>query len=325
MTYTGLAEDMQKSNSSLMCMREHLEPSGYDENVPHALRATQEWMARSITTPLNSEQKLDLKAVPTLEEEAFQWIRPSSTLSSHERLELYSQQYWWRLLQALEGQYPLTRRILGGKVWHNQVAVPYLKAHVPRHWSLDLIDDRFLAYLKETPVGEHPAFTYDAARLDYAYLHVALWAHHPALSQEQGDIEQLFESTLYTQPHLFLLEFPGDLFAFREEVLRVSGKRRDYYMQSQLPTLELGKVRYFVLFRQPPSALTYVELSQNAARYLRCFIAGSSIEKSLEWVETQDKALQNEVSAQLSEWLKRWVAWGWLSMEVPKAPFLRMI
>lgn len=323
MTYPTILRQIQNTNSALLCAQGHTEKSQYDPSVPDVLRCTQEWMARKITAPLTMQHKLVQKGQgPSIQEEASQWLRASPNLAPHQCLELYAQQYWWRLLRVLEDQYPLTRRILGGDVWLAQVAVPYLAAHVPRHWSLFTVDDRLLEYLQKTPCGAHPAFTYDAACLDYANLHLVHLAHHKPLSAGEGELELLFSSTLYTQPHIFLLEFPGDLISFRKEVLRVSGDKKDYYMNEPLPALDLAQeptaARCFVLFREQPAMTVHVELSFFAARYLRRFIAGSSIEDSLEWVETQEDAMQQEVNTNLAKWLEQWVALGWLTLEAPK-------
>lgn len=42
-------------------------------------------------------------------------ISPSKSLTPHERLTLYAQQYWWRLQQSLDEDFPLLRRCLGEK------------------------------------------------------------------------------------------------------------------------------------------------------------------------------------------------------------------
>lgn len=329
MTYPALAQKIKNDNSALIQTLETPLPDQYDQTVPDTLRCTQEWMAQQITTPLSGQYKLphNKQGEALVKDEACEWIRPSPTLAPHECLELYSQQYWWRMLRTLEDQYPLTRRILGGAIWNTQVAVPYLNANIPRHWSLYTIDDRLLDYLQNTPCGAHPEFTYDTARLDYAYLHVMHLAHNKPLSSIEGQdqLEELFQSTLYTQPHLFLLEFPCDLLAFRREVLDTSGENKNYYLTAPLPTLEFksGSCLCFALFRETVCTTNYVELSSYEARYLRHFIAGSSIEKSLEWVETQDEKMQQEVETHLAEWLQKWIAKGWLTLEKPQPPYLR--
>lgn len=312
-------------NSALMHAVEEPKLNQYDHTVPQALRLTQEWMAQHITTPLGSQYKLarNHQGEALVKDEACEWIRPSPTLKPHECLELYSQQYWWRMLNTLEMQYPLTRRILGGSIWNTQLAVPYLHANTPRHWSLYTIDDRLLDFLRKTPCGAHPEFTYDTARLDYAYLHVMHLAQHTPLKNLEGQhqLEKLFEATLYTQPHLFLLEFPCDLPYFRREVLKTSKEEKDYYLKTPLPTLEFKNTScYFVLYRETASITNYVELSSHEARYLRLFIAGTSIEKSLDWVETQDKQMQKCIEKQLAEWLQKWIALGWLTLEKPLDP-----
>lgn len=62
-------------------------------------------------------------------------IEPSSTLSSHERLELYAQQYWWRLLDSLRDDFPKLLRYLGERRF-NTLLVRYLTKHPSRSYTL---------------------------------------------------------------------------------------------------------------------------------------------------------------------------------------------
>lgn len=318
MTYPPGAFDIQKDNNALMgAAKKELV---HDQTVPSQLYQTQQWMAGWITTPLTWQQKLNVQQFPSIEDEACQWIKPSANLKPHERLELYSQQYWWRLLRVLEEQYPLTRRVLGARVWREQVAIPYLSTHIPNHWSLDIIDYGLLDYLKKTPCGAHSDFTRDVAALDYAHLHLNHLASYPPVSglTDTQSLEQLLDETLYTQPHLFLLEFPADFFAFRKEVLSTSLDNKDYYMDVPLPVLELRSTRTpFVLFRQAGAA-QHKQLTPISALYLRRFIAGSSISNSLEWLETQDKKTQEHVGTHLATWLKEWISLNWLTLTSAK-------
>lgn len=40
-------------------------------------------------------------------------ISPNDKLSATERIEIYARQYWWRLLQSLEEDFPVLQRVLG--------------------------------------------------------------------------------------------------------------------------------------------------------------------------------------------------------------------
>jgi Putative DNA-binding domain len=67
---------------------------------------------------------------------------PSLCARASTRLAVYNRQYWFRLYGALQGEYPLTARLLG--LWtFNQAAQAFLLAHPPRHADLRRAADGF--------------------------------------------------------------------------------------------------------------------------------------------------------------------------------------
>lgn len=62
-------------------------------------------------------------------------IAPSAKLSPHERLELYAQQYWWRLTDSLREDFPKLQTYLGEKRF-DALLVRYLKRNPSCSYSL---------------------------------------------------------------------------------------------------------------------------------------------------------------------------------------------
>jgi len=60
------------------------------------LGALQGAMARAVMHPLGAREEMDL----INSEVAAAIIKPNGRLTSFERLQIYNQQYWWRLLGA---------------------------------------------------------------------------------------------------------------------------------------------------------------------------------------------------------------------------------
>jgi len=95
------------------------------------------------------------------------------------RLAVYHRQYWFRLFTVLQGEYPLTARLLG--MWtFNELAARYLAAHPPSHVDVQRVAHALVPYLTETLAG---ASTYaavpsaalvEAATLDAAFARVFL-------------------------------------------------------------------------------------------------------------------------------------------------------
>lgn len=76
-----------------------------------------------------------------------QLIEPSNTLSSHERLELYAQQYWWRLLDSLRDDFPKLLQYLGERDF-DALLVRYLTKHPSRSYTLRELGRELPKFLK---------------------------------------------------------------------------------------------------------------------------------------------------------------------------------
>jgi hypothetical protein len=93
------------------------------------LRELQKIFFAIITRPLAPRSRM--KAAPRARE----LIRPSPTLTPHERLELYAQQYWWRVLDSLRDDFPGVRFLLGERRFERML-VRYVQAHPSRTFTL---------------------------------------------------------------------------------------------------------------------------------------------------------------------------------------------
>ncbi len=104
-------------------------------------------------------------------------------LSAVERLDIYAEMYFYRLLDCMKEDYPATLAVLGATNFHNLIT-GYLIAHPPSHPSL-LYAGRHLAdYLSSHPLrGEWP-FIADLARLERGLIEVFHGPDAPALEPD---------------------------------------------------------------------------------------------------------------------------------------------
>src|SRR5271169_1046007 len=78
-----------------------------DLSCPVALSEMQTWFARIITSPYHETDQANLPVYEAgLIKEIQNRILPSPHLKSEERLGIYHQQYWWRLLSIMQELYP---------------------------------------------------------------------------------------------------------------------------------------------------------------------------------------------------------------------------
>ena len=81
------------------------------------LQELQRTMAEAVMLPLTADEQMqetagDGRAMTAVVES---FIAPNSRLSAFERLEIYNRQYWFRVLGALEEDFPALRAVVGAR------------------------------------------------------------------------------------------------------------------------------------------------------------------------------------------------------------------
>ena len=149
---------------------------------PCNLDRIQQWMQSVITHPdgiiggIESDgarQQIDVSAG-----EIEQVINPSRALTSIERLEIYGNAYYARLLECLRDEYPALVHALGEETFSG-FAFGYLQAYPSTSYTLFHLGKHFPRYLEQTKpddeTGDEPSWPelmIDLARLDRIYSEV---------------------------------------------------------------------------------------------------------------------------------------------------------
>lgn len=279
----------------------------YDPKVPEALKSTQEWFGKIISFPLKEHSTISeiSPSGKNIVEEAAIKIRPSPTLKPYERLQIYNQQYWWRLLNAMQDSYPFAVRLFGYTDFNESIATPYLIAHPPYHWSLDALGKKLPQWISSSYHSNDKQLIYDAAVLDLAYLSLFFKPLLPVLAEDQ------FDGTIYLQPHVIFLEFPYDLMLFREEMMQ---QEPDYWINNPFPELKHAS-QSLILYRSLKGHTTYKILSSTEATLLKLFQKGTAIDTMCSWIEEQPLDFRKEVEESLQQWFQDWTIRGVLTAD----------
>jgi hypothetical protein len=285
---------------------------------PEELRITQEWFASVITQKLNDKDKINSLSPRggLIAEEACQYIAPSAKMRPHQRIQIYNQQYWWRLLNTMQTNFPFLTRLFGYQAFNKEIAIPYLLHYPPSSWMLSFIGQKLPLWLKNNYKKSDLPLIQNAARLDCAFTASFIAPQHPLLdlsSLSQGEGPEAFLTChFYLQPHVQLFKFDSNLFAFREEFL---AKDVDYWMKHRFPKLPKvkGVTCHYALYRTLNHKIAYREISQGEYFLLDLFKGGITIEKACEVVEEQETSLYEYVATHLQQWLIDWTRIGLLT------------
>lgn len=290
---------------------------GFDLRAPTYLKEAQQWMASIIVRPIDMQNNMH-PISPTgnrMEEEAMHYIAPSWSLKPHQRIELYNQQYWWRLLNVLHDMFPLVVRLFGYADFNQTIGFPYLVKYPPKHWSLNALGENFCRWVLEEYPHDDRQLIYDAAAIDWGYDRSFIAAALPPLSIKEGcDLSSIATSKFFLQPWLFFFEFSYDLFKFRDELLEHTP---DAWIDMDFPPLDKGK-KHFALCRAPSGHIIWSEISEGEFLLLNRFKKGASITDACKWLEKQNSEIVQQALEQIQMWFHQWVARGWFSLEQQK-------
>lgn len=278
-------------------------------------QATQEWFAGIITQPLTENSYINPIAPSglTIAEEAARYIVPSRSLQPHQRIQIYNQQYWWRLLNILHDTFPLVTRLFGHTAFNEEIGIPYLVKYPPDHWSLNLLGNRLPQWIEEEYNKPDKTLVHNAATLDWAFCDNFVAAHYAPLDvagiMTKGGQDCLLSITLHLQPHIHLFHWEYDLFTFRQAFLSQSV---DYWLENDFPPLPKEKAHSFILFRSVKNNVFWKEISKPEYLILNLFNRGCSVEEACTYIENQDESVYKEANEKLQEWFQDWASRGWL-------------
>src|ERR1700735_5923284 len=109
-------------------------------------------MASAVMTPLPPSERL--RSVPpagrSMRAVASEIIKPNDRLTSFERLEIYTRQYWFRILSGFAEDFPGLRSVLGGSRF-DRMAKAYLSDCPSQSFTLRNLGSRLEGWLQKNP------------------------------------------------------------------------------------------------------------------------------------------------------------------------------
>src|SRR5215467_8394370 len=138
-----------------------------------------------IREPLTSKDRMRVRTADgrSIKALAERLITPSKRLTPFERLELYSQGYWSRILETFDQDFPGLRTVVG-KPRFDRLARAYLTDCPPDSFDLNRLGNRLEAWLAEHPRYAHyrQRVALDMVRLEWAKIETANSGERPRLT-----------------------------------------------------------------------------------------------------------------------------------------------
>lgn len=285
-----------------------------EPKVPLDLKNTQEWFGSVIKRRLVEGDHINPTAPngKEISTDAAHYIVPSPTLRPHQRIEIYNQQYWWRLINTLQINTPLLLRLFGFTAFNETIAIPYLLKYPPNSWSLNTLGEKLPQWVQEEYHQPDHLLVYKAAYLDEIFasnFYALQYPHLDFTSLAQQDPDALLEMPFCLQPHVYPLEFEYDLLTFRDLLVKQEG---DYWTKNPFPELKKDKAYYYILFRNFENNIAWKLIEKDEYLLLSQFKTGISIQAACDWIEDQEEDLRESLEGHLQKWLQDWTRYGWL-------------
>ena len=274
-------------------------------SAPQHLEDLQAAFAEAIMTPLRIDSDGYAYQQENYSRLAVESMTANQLFSGVDRLSIYNQQYWFRLLSLLQKEMPLTRHRLG-IVEFNRMASAFLSANPSEHPELH----HFWKHMDTFMQGQHQwstPSTVEAAHLDriYADMFFAMDHHEfdgAALSDEQA-------ASLLSRPLPFQSAFA--LFADQWNSVRQRLAVRDD--EDDAIALPVARAEdYWAIYRHAREGISEEPLSREQYHLLAQLHQGASL---VEACDTLERSLSPEalaqVAAHIQQWFARWAQLGW--------------
>jgi len=260
-------------------------------------------IAGAVMSPLNASVGVQAK----------QLVKPNDRLTSTERLNIYHRQYWYRILDSFNEDFPGLCAVLGERAFQ-RLAHAYLADCPSQSFTLRNLGSRLEAWLTGHPefAGKNLALALDMIRLEWAHIEAFDNAERKALGPE--DLLELGpQLVIALQPHigLFDLQYPVDELRIKvtknvEEHNRASNaisapsRRRIMRRYAQLKP-----ERIFLAVHRVEFTVFYRRLQPGEFGLLQVIGRGRPIGEALE-------AATDLEPQQVQTWFANWARLGWL-------------
>jgi hypothetical protein len=278
-------------------------------------------MAAAIMLPLtpNEEMRAEAPDGRPMSAVAESFIAPNSRLSAFERLEIYSRQYWFRVLGALAEDFPALRAVVGGRAFEG-LSIAYLTAHPSRSFTLRNLGSKLAEWLGANPVwaGRRHRLAGDVARIEWAFVEAFDGADRPPLTLDQ--IATLdAASPLALQPHLQLvaLDYPADdlVLSLHEGQKRETSEAGMKHEAGPDEPVKLPKLRRrptWLTAHRMDLSVYYRRLEREEFQTLAAIRRGLPLFPALEAGFRDSQTGEARRVEKVREWFANWAELGWI-------------
>lgn len=286
-----------------------------------SLEELQRAMAAAVMMPLTADEAMRGQAPDRrpMADVAASFIAPNSRLTAFERLEIYNQQYWLRVLGALAEDFPALRAVVGSRNF-NALSIAYLHEHPSRSFTLRNLGSQLVDWLGAHGefAGRRHGLAVDVARIEWAFVEAFDNAEDTPLTLEQ--IATLDEdSRLGLQPHvrLLALDYAADelVVALHQREKRQTSEAGAQQEETEEPPARLARLRrrkMWVAAHRVDLVVYYRRLEREEFLTLQAIRAGEALGAALEAGFAASHIPVMRRAQRVQKWFAAWAELGWI-------------
>ena len=246
-------------------------------------------------------------------------IKPNDRLTSFERLQIYNQQYWWRLMASFQEDFRGLMAVLGERKFE-RLAVAYLEENGSTSWNLRDLGAGLEAFIHQHPqlVAPHLALAVEMIRVELARVQAFDGPELPPLDPAKlGAAPERLRLGL--QPYITLLELwhPIDDLLSRlrrrntetgsvsNAVAATTSRRRPIRLSARP-----GKTPIYLAVHRVDLGVYYKRLDPAAYRLLHSLRSGDTLADACEAAFAGD--VPPDAPEKIQGWFATWMRFGWL-------------
>ncbi|MES2996991.1 MAG: DNA-binding domain-containing protein [Verrucomicrobiota bacterium] len=250
---------------------------------------------------------------------ANEFIKPNDRLTSADRLQIYNQQYWWRLLGSFAEDFRGLRAVLGERKF-NKLATNYLTKIGSRSWNLRDLGTHLESYLRDHPelIAPHGPLATEMVRVEWARVLAFDGEPEPLLDAEKFARRKPAKMTLGLQPYITLLELRFPIDHLLKRLKRSESDSASNAMsgglrarRARLASKPLPQPIHLAIHRLD-LLVYYKRLDPEAYFLLSALRDGKPLESACEIAFSDSADAPEIISEKVRTWFAAWMSFGWL-------------
>ena len=270
-------------------------------------------MAADLMRPLTCNDNLSRTA------KAADYVAPNDRLTSHQRLQIYSRSYWYRILDSLYDDFPGLRAIIGDETFH-KMSRAYLAANPSRSFTMRNLGSALEQWLRRHRhyTGDKHLLALDMVRLEWARIEAFDGPSAKPLGPEDL-LEPGPELRMTLQPYISLLEvhYPVDDLRVGLNSDDIHGAASNAVTASRNRATRRRSARprkssLFIVVHRLDNSVYYRRIQPEEFRILTAIRRGDRIANAVEAGFEGSPLSIDDYQANIAKWFAVWSELGWL-------------